>query len=97
MKSNTKTYFSGPLHEIKLICFNQGSDSDAQLLAPRITFLDLNIRRKASVRDGCLLLNLLFGLPARELLPVAPILRKERLHIHVSEICSKIRRACPPL
>jgi hypothetical protein len=68
-----------PFHEIQSVCFKQGSDNDAKLITPRITFLNLNVGRESRVNNGFVGFRLLPRFPTWKLFPMTTIFRKESL------------------
>lgn len=77
-------YFGRPVYQRALVHFDQRSDSNTKLVAPRITFLNLNIRWESRVFDRFLLFSgLCFGFPAGVLFPVPTVLREEGLTVDI--------------
>jgi hypothetical protein len=73
-------YIFGPVNEFLVPTLNKRGNGNAKLIAPRISFLDFDIRWKSNVFDSLLLpLGLLFWFPTGELLPIAAVLGEEGL------------------
>lgn len=78
-----------PLDQFALACLLEGGHSDGKLLAPRVSFFDLDVRREFWIDGVLAILAFWLWFPTGILFPPVPVLREECLWARVSALAER--------